>query len=759
MTYCASQLKNHGVEMTEEIHLRTCHLCESMCGLEIAVEENRVLRVRPDKEDVWSKGYVCPKGMTLGDLHHDPDRLRAPVARNDEGEFEEVSWDEAFRIVSEKIKGVISEYGSSAINTYIGNPAAHNFSLQRYVAAFMPMSGLEKVWSPGTVDQWPKNVSSALMLGDPWRFPAPDVDRCDYLMVVGANPHASQGSLLAASDLMGRFDTILEKGGRIVVIDPRRTGTCNHASEWLPIRPGTDAALMMAMCHVIFEEGLDDLGEIAGKVSGLEIVQDLVSSWTPERVAETCGIPADRIRSLSRELAGADRGAVYARIGTCNQEFGTLASWLTDVLNTITGNMDREGGAMFGKPIAWSLLNLPDPQYADGFTFGRWKSRVRGAPEVLGQVPVSCLAEEIATPGEGQIKGLIVIAGNPVISSPGADKLETALPELDFLVAVDLYINETTRHADVIFPALSPLEQPHYDELIWNWAVRSAGNFSPAIFEIEDSVYPEWKILLMLAALCQGADPTEVNVQQLDDLFFAGLVGGLTQMPGFALEGRSPEEIVRMSNFEGPMRMLDFQIRTGPWGDAYGANPEGITLDDLKKSPHGIDFGPMVPLLDEVLRTPSGKLELAPEYITADLGRLSDRIDRAETGLVLISRRDLRSNNSWMHNLSKLVSGRNRCTLLMHPEDAEQCSIIDGELAQVRSRVGCVEVPVEVTDEMMPGVVCLPHGWGHDRPGARLRVAAENAGVNNNHLAPGDFVDEISGNQAVNGIPVEVSNI
>ena len=745
--------------MSDETHFRTCHLCESMCGLEVTVREDRVLRIRPDKEDVWSSGYICPKGTMLGELHHDPDRLRSPMVKGEDGEFREASWEEAFRVAAEKIQGVTARHGMQALHTYIGNPAAHNFSLQRYIAAFMPMSGIEGVWSPGTVDQWPKNVSSALMLGDAWRIPAPDVDRCDYLLVVGANPHASQGSLLSASDLLGRLDAIQDRGGRVVVVDPRRTGTCDHATEWVPIRPGTDAAFMMAMCHVIFREGLESLGNLEGKVAGLDRMKELASPWSPERVESTCGIPAETIERVALEFARADHGAVYARIGTCNQEFGTLASWLTDVLNVITGNMDREGGAMFGKPIAWSLLNLPDPQYAEGFNFGRWKSRVSGYPEVLGQFPVSCLAEEIGTPGEGQIKGLIVIAGNPVISSPGADKLEKVLPELECLIALDLYINETSCHADVIFPALSPFEQPHYDEIFWSWAVRSGGNFSPPIFDPPEGVYAEWQTLLMLAAICQGADPATTDLDQIDSLFYGGLVAGLVQMPGFALEGRDPAEIVSMSQYEGPMRMLDFQIRTGPWGDGYGADPSGLTLESMMEAPHGLDLGPMVPRIDEVLRTPSGRLELTPEYIANDLDRLEERIVRVEPDLVLVSRRDVRSNNSWMHNLPKLVAGRNRCTLLIHPTDAERCSVTHNEVTQVRSRAGCIEVVAEVTEEMMPGVVCLPHGWGHDRPGARLDVAARHAGVNSNHLSPGDFVDEISGNQAVNGIPVEVSPI
>jgi len=743
--------------MTEGVHIRTCPLCESMCGLEVHVENGRVARIRPDEDDVWSRGYICPKGTILGDLHHDPDRLRAPVVRGEDGRFREVSWDEAFRVAAERIRGVIDTHGRGAIDAYIGNPAAHNFSLQRYVAAFIAMSGLERTWSPGTVDQWPRNVASALMYGDAWRFPTPDVDRCDFLIVVGANPHASQGSLLAAADLLGRFDRLRERGGRIVLIDPRRTGTAKHVDEWIPIRPGTDAALMMAMVQVLFEEERVDLGSCEGRVAGLDELRERAKDWTPERVAETCRIPADRIRALARELSEADRAAVYSRIGACTQEFGTLASWLTDVLNVLTGHFDREGGAMFGNPIAWSLVNLPDPQWADGFAFGRWRSRVRGAPEVLGQVPVSCMAEEILSPGEGQLKGLVMIAGNPAISAPEAHKVQEALPQLDCLVAVDLYINETTRHAHVIFPASSPLEQPHYDEMLWSWALRSAGKFSEPLFEPPEGHREEWEVLLLLAAICQGADPAEVSAEALDELFFSGLVAGLTQLPGSSIEGRDPRNVVAASRGRGPLRMLDFQIRTGKWGDGYGADPEGLTLERLREHPHGVDYGPMVPRLDEVLRTPSGRVELAPPYITADLDRLAARLERAEPELVLTSRRDVRSNNSWLHNVSKLVSGRNRCTLLVHPDDAARHGLEAGRLAKVSTRVGSVLAPVEISDEMMPGVVCLPHGWGHDVPGARLGVAAEHAGVNNNFLAPGDFVDEISGNQAVNGIPVEVA--
>lgn len=722
----------------------------------MTVEDDRVTGIRPDHEDVWSKGYVCPKGAVLGDLHHDPDRLRAPMVR-DGDTWREVGWDEAFETIASRLRPVVDEHGIEAVTAYIGNPTAHNFSLSRYVAAFMPMSTIPVIYSAGTVDQWPKNVSSALMYGGMWTIPTPDLDRTDHLLVLGANPSASQGSLLAAADVLGRFDAILERGGKITVIDPRRTATAAHASQWIPIRPGTDAALLAAIVHVLFEEKLAAPGRLADLTNGLDEIEALCRPFTPERVAETCAIPADTIRRLARDLAAAERAAVYGRIGTCNQEFGTLASWLVDVVNIVTGNLDRPGGSMFSNPIAWSLTTIRPPDQIDGWKFGRWKSRVRGAPEVLGQYPVSCLAEEIATPGDGQIKALITIAGNPVISAPDAGKLDDALPMLECMVAVDNYLNETTRHADVILPGLSPFEQPHYDELLWSWAVRNAGNYSEAIFPPEPDRPAEWQILLKLAAVIAGTDPAEVDIDLLDDLFFGGLVGVLAQGDRSPIAGRDANEIMSLSEGRGPDRLLDFCIRSGPYGDQYGLNPEGLTLEKLREHPHGIDMGPLEPRLEEILETPSGKLELAPSYITQDLGRLEARLERDEESLVLVSRRDVRSNNSWMHNLEKLVRGRERCTLLIHPADAARAGIEAGTRARVASRSGSVVAPVEITDEMMPGVVCLPHGWGHDRMGIRMSVAKQHAGVNNNLLAPGELVDVPSGNAIVNGIPVEVT--
>jgi anaerobic selenocysteine-containing dehydrogenase len=729
-----------------------------MCGLDVRVEDARVTLIRPNRDDVWSKGFICPKGTALGHLHDDPDRVRVPMVRDD-SRWREVSWDEAFARCTELLQGVIDRHGKGAVTAYIGNPTAHNFSLSRYVPTFIAIADLAQTYSAGTVDQWPKNVTCLLMFGGMWAFPIPDVARTQYLVVMGANPHASQGSLLAHPDLLGEIDRIRERGGKTVVVDPRRTGTAERADEWLPIIPGTDAAFLLGIVHTLFADDLVDLGDVDGFVNGVDDVRALAAEFAPESVATCCGIDAATIRRVAHELATAESAAVYGRIGLCNQEFGTLASWLVDVVNILSGNFDRAGGSMFSKPIAWSLTSLPVPDHADGVEFGRWRTRVRGAPEVLGQVPVSCLAEEIATPGDGQVKALITIAGNPVISAPDAARLDAALPQLECMISIDNYVNETTRHADVILPGLSALEQPHYDEMIWSWATRSAAKYSPALFPPEPGSRPEeWEILLRLAALLAGMSGSSDDARLLDDGFFAALVEMKCNEPSSPAFGRDPNEVVASYTCGGPERLLDLAIRTGPWGDGYGADPDGLTLAKVAGEPNGIDYGPLVPRARDVVRTPSGKIELAPEYVLADVPRLRDRLRRTDDGsLVLISRRHVRSNNSWMHNVRVLVKGKDRCTLLVHPDDAARLGLHDGGHAQVVSEAGSVVAPVEVSDEMRRGVVSLPHGWGHDQPGVRLSIAAEHAGVNNNHLAPGALVDVPSGNAIVNGIPVEVA--
>ena len=718
-----------------------------MCGLEIQVDDGRVAGIRGNRDDTWSRGHLCPKGASLGALHEDPDRIRTPMVKVD-GQWQEVSWDAAFRRCTELLAPVIEKYGIGAVTAYTGNPLAHSFSLGRYTGVLLGMSGIPISYSPGTVDQWPKNLSSHLMYGGWWTFPVPDIERTDLLVVMGANPAASQGSLLAAPDVMGIIGEI-RKRGKVIVVDPVRTATAARADEWLPITPGTDAALLLAVVHTLFDENLVDLGDVAAHIDGVDTLRELVVDWPPKRVVAATGIGADRIRALARELAGTERAVVYGRIGLCNQEFGSLASWLVDVVNILTGHFDTPGGAMFPRPAAWSVTVQPIPGLEDGVpTFGRFSTRVRGAKEVLGQVPVSCMVEEMETPGEGQLKALITVAGNPVLSSPGGHRLDEALPKLEAMIAVDLWLNETTRHADVILPGLSPLEQPHHDDLILQFAINSVANYSPPVFLPEDPQRPaEWEILIRLTGLCTGTPAEDVDVAAIDDGFFDYMC--FTQ-------GLDGAQIRTHYDTGGPERMLDLTLRTGPFGDRYGENPDGLTLAKLKESPNGINFGPMVPQVPQVLGTADGKIRLAPQYLLDDVPRLAARVVRDPDELVLVSRRHLRSNNSWLHNVQALMKGKERCTLWVHRDDARRLGLSDGDVAAVRSAGGEIEVPVELTDAIKPGVVSMPHGWGHGKPGTRMSVANGSPGVNSNVLSPPDFLDEPSGNGALNGIPVTV---
>ncbi|WP_104150767.1 molybdopterin-dependent oxidoreductase [Mycobacterium intracellulare] len=727
-------------------HLRTCPLCEAMCGLEIQVDDGRVTGIRGNRDDVWSRGHLCPKGTSLAALHDDPDRIREPMIKVD-GQWQEVSWDAAFRRCTELLTPVIDKYGIGAVTAYTGNPLAHSFSLARYAGVLMGMSGMPITYSPGTVDQWPKNLSSHLMYGLWWNFPVPDIERTDLLVIMGANPAASQGSLLAAPNVMGLIDAI-RKRGKVIVIDPVRTPTAARADEWLPIVPGTDAALLLAVAHTLFAEGLArPCPHLAGHLDGLDTLRRAVADWPPERVGAVTGIGEDRIRRLARELAGTDKSVVYGRIGLCNQEFGSLASWLVDVVNILTGHFDTPGGAMFPRPAAWSITTQPLPGLERGAPeFGRWHTRVRGAKEVLGQAPVSCMAEEIATPGDGQLKALITVAGNPVLSTPGGDKLDEVLPMLEAMISVDLWLNETTRHADVILPGLSPLEQPHHDDLILLFAIHSIANYSAPVFDPGDRPH-EWEILIRLTGLCTGTPAEDVDVAAIDDGFFDYLA---------FTRGLDGAEIRKYYEHGGPERMLDLTLRTGPFGDQYGKNPGGLTLDTLKANPNGIDFGPMVPQLPDILGTADKKIRLAPQYLLDDLPRLAARMERPAEPLVLVSRRHLRSNNTWLHNVPALMKGKDRCTLLIHPDDAARCGVADNDIVTVKSQAGEIRVPVEITDAIKPGVVSMPHGWGHGKPGTRMTVANGSPGANTNVLSPPTFVDQPSGNGVLNGIPVTI---
>jgi anaerobic selenocysteine-containing dehydrogenase len=748
-------------DATTRTAFRTCPLCEASCGLEITLRPTddggeEVVRIRGDRDDVFSQGYICPKGSTLKQLHEDPDRLRRPLVKRD-GTFVEVSWEEAFAEVEARLLPVLEAHGRNAAAVYIGNPNAHNLAGMLYGRAVLRALGSTNLFSASTVDQRPKEVSAALMFGGGLNVPVPDVDRTDHILMLGANPFASNGSLATAPDWPGRLERVIERGGTVVVVDPRRSRTAEMASEWVPIRPGADAYLLMAMVQVITSEGLVDLAGCEGLVTGFDEVVDVAAAFPPEAVADATGLEADRIRRLARELAAAPAACVYGRIGTTTAEFGTITSWLVDVLNVLTGNLDRPGGAMFTTPASGGANTRGKPRYGREVKLHRHRSRVRELPETFGELPAVAMAEEMDTPGGGQIRALVTIAGNPVLSTPNSARLDAALTGLECMVAVDIYVNETTRHADVILPAPSALQKSHYDLALLQLALRDTANYSEAVLPLDDDQPTEWEVLARLALVLQGAGAA-ADPALVDDLMITSLVQAAVGDEASPIHGRDPDEILALlAPRVGPERILDLQLRTGPYGEGFGEDPDGLSLDKLLEHPHGIDYGPLKPRLPDVLRTPDGMIALAPEILLEDVVRLQAGLDgRREHPFVLVGRRDLRSNNSWMHNVSVLVKGKPRCTAHLHPEDAARLGIADGQDVVVRSRVGEVRIPAEVTDAIRPGVVSIPHGWGHDLEGVQLEVARANAGVNSNLLADETLFDPISGTAVLNGIPVEV---
>jgi anaerobic selenocysteine-containing dehydrogenase len=737
-------------------HHHTCPLCEANCNLEIDVRGREVVAVRGDDADPFSRGYICPKGPAVAQLDADPDRLRTPLVRHGD-RHREATWDEAFAIVESRLTPILSEHGRDAGAVYLGNPSAHHVALGLYTRVLLKALGTHNVYSASTVDQMPKQVSAGLMFGTALSIPVPDVDRTDYLLILGGNPLVSNGSLMTVPDVKTRLRAIRARGGRIVVVDPRRTRTAEEADEHLFIRPGRDGLFLAAVAHTLFDEKLVRLGRLAEHVNGLDDIERLVRDFAPERVTDACGIDAATIRRIARELVKAPTAAVYGRIGTCTQEFGALNSWLVDVINVLTGNLDRAGGAMFPKAAGGPPNTQGAPGRGKGVRFGRWKSRVRGLPELFGELPCVCLAEEIETPGDGRVRALITVAGNPALSTPNGARLTRALERLDFMVSLDIYLNETTRHADVILPGVSPLEQPHFGLAFTSLSVRNFARFSPAVFPVPAGQEPEWRTLLRLAAIASGQG-VGADLDALDDFVLEQQLGKSIASPHSPIHGRDAAEIrSALGSRRGPERLLDLAIRTGPYGDAFGAKPDGLTIAKLAASPHGVDLGPLAPRVPELLRTPSGKIELAPQALIDDVARLRGVLAQPRRDdMVLVGRRDLRSNNSWMHNIPSLVSGKARCTLHVHPSDAARLGLADGATARVRSRAGEIEVPVEVTDGIMAGVASLPHGWGHDAPESRLRVAREHPGANSNRLADEGAIDPLSGNAVLCGIPITV---
>ena len=732
---------------TTTTHHRICPLCEACCGLEIKVQAGKVISIRGHDADVFSAGYICPKGVALKDLHDDPDRLRTPLIKRN-GVFEEATWDEAYAEIERRLPPLMAAYGRNATAVVVGNPSAHKIGLLTYFGKLARALGTKNVFSASTLDQMPKQLSSGLMFGHWLSVALPDISRTDHLLVLGANPLVSNGSMWTVPDFKGKAKALQARGGRLVVIDPRRTETAALADAHHFIRPNADVFLLAAMVHTLFAEGLVKPGTVADWVSGVAEVQLAVAPFTPDAVAQRCGISADTIRTLARELAGAPRAAVYARIGTCTQEYGTLCSWLVDVLNTLTGNLDAPGGAMFAKSAAFASNTTGKPGIGKGVTTGRHQARVSGAPEVYGELPITCLAEEIETAGEGQIRALFTVATNPVLSSPNGPRLAKALDTLDFMVSMDIYLNETTRHADVILPGVSPLEDFHYDVAFPQLSWRNHARYSPPVLPGAPDQPEEWQTLLKLVAIVQGKGAaTDVNA--LDDAQFAE--------DAQRMFGAHADAVCKATqHLKGPQRTLEVALRSGPYGDAFGLKPGGLTLAKVQASnaTGGIDLGELQPRIPEILRTPSGKVELAPPSLLQDLQRATQDLRGLAPDLVIIGRRDVRTNNSWMHNLPVLAKGPFRCTALVHPVDAARLQLQDGAMADIRNGPRSVQAQVHISDEMMPGVVSLPHGWGHNLPGAKLHLAAERPGTNLNALLDDQLRDPLSGNAVLGGVAI-----
>ena len=765
LTTSADPVANRAATRTA---LRVCPLCEAACGLSLQVAEvddpqqpggvrERVVAIRGDAADVFSAGYICPKAVALKDLHDDPDRLRQPLIKRG-GVHVPVSWDEAFAEIEQRLGAVIASHGRDAVALALGNPNVHKLGLSLYGPQLIKALGSRQLYSASSVDQVPRQLACGWLYGHWMSVPVPDIDRSDFLLLLGANPLASNGSMWTVPDFRGRAKALQARGGRLIVIDPRRTETAAMADEHLPIRPGGDVFLLAAMAHTLFTENLVRLGHAEPWVTGVDAVQAALAGFSPELAAPHCGITAERIRKLAREFASARSGAVYGRLGTTTQAYGTLCAWLIDVLNVLTGRLDVAGGLMFPKGAAFAANTAGAPGIGRGVRTGRSRSRVSQAPEVMGEYPLTCLAEEMDTPGDGQVRALITVATNPVLSAPGSTRLDAALGGLDFMVSVDIYLNETTRHADVILPGRSPLEDVHYDVSFSQLATRNQARFSPAVLAADTHHPPEWQVLLRLAAIASGRGAAQ-DLAAWDDELFAQEA---QRMAG----ERAPALLASLPALTGPERRLDLALRCGPYGSNTPDAADRLTLAQLQAAPHGIDLGPLAPRLPEVLRTPSGSVELAHPCLLADLARPRAVLaqDAAPVpALVVIGRRDVRSNNSWMHNLPTLAKGPFRGAALVHPHDAQRLGLVEGGQARL-ARVpdggaasgpeAGVTVQVALDDGLMPGVVCLPHGWGHDRPGTRLSVAAQRAGANLNAVLDATLRDPLSGNAVLSGVAV-----
>lgn len=716
--------------MTEMVY-RTCSLCEAACGLAFEVDGDRIVSVRGDEDDVLSHGYICPKGAAIAAVHDDPDRLRQPMQRQKDGSFAAISWDEAFAITAQQLQAIKSAHGANAIATYIGNPIVHNHGAATVRSGLLKALGTQNSTSAGSQDTSPRFAASYYLYGASFSVPVPDIERTHFFLCVGANPYVSNGSFLSAPDIKNRLRALRRRGGKLVVVDPRRSETAREADEHVAIRPGGDAAFLLALAQVLVAQGKVREQWLAQHTTGWSEVKAKLASFTPERVAPHTGIAASTIERLALELAAAPSAAIYSRIGVCNNQHGTLASFATDLLSFLLGQLGKEGGAMFPSP-AFDIVETLRMVGGDGHN--RWRTRVRGLPETLGDVPASTLAEEIETPGAGQVRGFLCFAGNPVLSTPNGQRLSAALEKLEFMVAIDLYINETTRHAHIILPPAWGLADDHIDLVFSNFFIRDVARWSPPVVKPKAGEWSDWRILLEISERMGG-----------------GMTGIGVVDAGLRLLRRLGAEVT-------PSALLALGLRTGPYGDKFLPWSKGLNLDKLRAAPHGIDLGPLKPGFHRRILHGDGKIHMAAQPFLKTMDELATSLQRVPDAdeLLLIGRRELRTCNSWMHNVPALVAGRERCVLLVHPDDARRAGVSDGDMATMESRVHEGEVRVQLSDSMCPGVVSLPHGWGHAAVAPWQKVAGAHPGVSANDWTDDQLVESVVGQAVLNGVPVRL---
>jgi anaerobic selenocysteine-containing dehydrogenase len=695
-------------------HYRTCNLCESMCGLEIKHQNNTVISIKGDKRDPLSLGHICPKATALTDLYTDKDRLKTPIKRTKYG-WINISWEDAFDEIETVLKRIQKQYGKNAIGSYRGNPTVHNIGLMLFGSPFLRSLDSNQKYTATSVDQLPHHFASLHMFGHYMMLPIPDIDRTDFMLIMGGNPAVSNGSIMTAPNFANRLKAIKKRGGKVVVIDPRYTETAKIANKHYYIKPGTDALLLLSMIQVIFENNLETLKHLETHINGLETIKEIVKNYPPKKIAKIIGFTTEEIQQLARDFATSKTAVCYGRLGVSTQEFGGLCQWLVNVLNCITGNLDSEGGALFTKPVI-DIVNMSKMTGKTG-SFNKRQSRVHKLPEFTGEFPVATLADEILTSGEGQLKAMITIAGNPVLSAPNGKQLEKALESLEFMVSIDIYLNETTKYANIILPTTTGLETPLYDLVFHQFAIKNTAKYSEALFEKTTEQRHDWEILKELTT--------------------------------------------RFTEKENPLNLeqtLDYMLQFSSYN-----NPKP-SISTLKEHPHGIDFGALKSQLPERLFTADKKIELAHPLFITDLERLDKKLNLLETETIsiypfsLIGRRHLRSNNSWMHNSKRLVKGKNRCTLLINSEDANSLNLKENQLVIVTSDVGQVKLPIEITDSIMQGVVSIPHGWGHHRNGTNMTIAQQHAGVSINDLTNSKNIDYLTGNADFSGTRVNIKS-